>query len=267
MLSAPLWSSSPVADSEHACPSAASLLYAGLTFSLASLAFSFGSWTAQRSHRAAARRQRRARDGAERRHGARHPADPRRPRRRPRRRAPTASGSRKSLRRAATSQPALVDEIKRQLQSEMGLMPVRLLRERRESFVELNAYDNFGKSELRHGRLPGQRLLRHREARASSRSTNRRTARQRKITVDQDPLQGQGPAGAARRHRRCQRRSALRRLGDHPCTQPARSAGAARRHELTATTSPIRSSASATTTRRASSSAPATSASARRTAS
>jgi S1-C subfamily serine protease len=40
----------------------------------------------------------------------------------------------------------LIDEIKRQLQSEMGLLPVRLLRERRQSFVELNAYDNFGKS-------------------------------------------------------------------------------------------------------------------------
>jgi hypothetical protein len=40
----------------------------------------------------------------------------------------------------------LVEEIKRQIQSEMGLLPVRLLRERRESFVEMNAYDNFGKS-------------------------------------------------------------------------------------------------------------------------
>jgi hypothetical protein len=40
----------------------------------------------------------------------------------------------------------LVAEIKRQLQDEMGLMPVRLLRERRESFVELNAYDNAGKT-------------------------------------------------------------------------------------------------------------------------
>jgi hypothetical protein len=45
-----------------------------------------------------------------------------------------------------TPQTALVDEIKRQLQSEMGLLPVRLLRERRESFVELNAYDNLGKT-------------------------------------------------------------------------------------------------------------------------
>jgi hypothetical protein len=41
---------------------------------------------------------------------------------------------------------ALVREIKRQLQSEMGLMPVRLLRERRESFVELKGVDNFGTS-------------------------------------------------------------------------------------------------------------------------
>jgi hypothetical protein len=47
---------------------------------------------------------------------------------------------------AGSSQSALVDEVKRQLQSEMGLLPVRLLRERRESFVELNSVDNFGKA-------------------------------------------------------------------------------------------------------------------------
>jgi hypothetical protein len=40
----------------------------------------------------------------------------------------------------------LIEEIKRQLQSEMGLLPVRLLRERRQSFVEMNAWDNYGKS-------------------------------------------------------------------------------------------------------------------------
>jgi S1-C subfamily serine protease len=45
-----------------------------------------------------------------------------------------------------TPQNTLIEEVKRQLQSEMGLLPVRLLRERRESFVELNAYDNFGKT-------------------------------------------------------------------------------------------------------------------------
>ena len=47
---------------------------------------------------------------------------------------------------SGASQSVMVEEIKRQLQSEMGLMPVRLLRERRESFVELNAVDNFGKA-------------------------------------------------------------------------------------------------------------------------
>jgi len=47
---------------------------------------------------------------------------------------------------AGDARTALVDEVKRQLQSEMGLFPVRLLRERRESFVELNAVDNFGKT-------------------------------------------------------------------------------------------------------------------------
>ncbi len=40
----------------------------------------------------------------------------------------------------------LVGEIMRQLQNEMGLLPVRLLRERRDSFVELYAYDNLGKT-------------------------------------------------------------------------------------------------------------------------
>lgn len=47
---------------------------------------------------------------------------------------------------AGSAQSALVGEIKRQLQTEMGLLPVQLLRERRESFVELNAVDNFGKA-------------------------------------------------------------------------------------------------------------------------
>jgi hypothetical protein len=40
----------------------------------------------------------------------------------------------------------LVGEIKRQLQNEMGLLPVQLLRERKDSFVELYAYDNLGKT-------------------------------------------------------------------------------------------------------------------------
>jgi len=44
------------------------------------------------------------------------------------------------------SRAALVADIKRQLTSEMGLLPVSLLRERRESFVELYSYDMTGAS-------------------------------------------------------------------------------------------------------------------------
>src|SRR5262245_58852440 len=40
----------------------------------------------------------------------------------------------------------MVAEIKQELQSEMGLLPVRLLRERRSSFVELYSSDSFGKT-------------------------------------------------------------------------------------------------------------------------
>jgi hypothetical protein len=38
----------------------------------------------------------------------------------------------------------MVAEIKQEIQDEMGLLPVHLLRERRSSFVELYAYDNSG---------------------------------------------------------------------------------------------------------------------------
>ncbi len=44
------------------------------------------------------------------------------------------------------SRAALVADIKQQLKHEMGLMPVSLLRERRQSFVELYSYDATGAS-------------------------------------------------------------------------------------------------------------------------
>jgi hypothetical protein len=43
------------------------------------------------------------------------------------------------------SRSALVEDIKKQLQSEMGLLPIRILRERRNSFVEVHADDTSGK--------------------------------------------------------------------------------------------------------------------------
>jgi hypothetical protein len=44
------------------------------------------------------------------------------------------------------SRAKLMAEIKEELQNEMGLVPLRLLRERRSSFVELYAEDNLGKT-------------------------------------------------------------------------------------------------------------------------
>ncbi len=44
------------------------------------------------------------------------------------------------------SRAALVADIKQQLKTEMGLMPVSLLRERRRSFVEMYSYDATGAS-------------------------------------------------------------------------------------------------------------------------
>ncbi|HEX6465380.1 MAG TPA: serine protease [Vicinamibacterales bacterium] len=44
------------------------------------------------------------------------------------------------------SRAALVADIKQQLKTEMGLMPVSLLRERRQSFVEMYSYDVLGSS-------------------------------------------------------------------------------------------------------------------------
>ena len=38
----------------------------------------------------------------------------------------------------------LVEQIKKQLQAELGLVPIRVLRDRRKSFVEINAYDKSG---------------------------------------------------------------------------------------------------------------------------
>jgi hypothetical protein len=117
------------------------IVYAGLTFSLASLTFSLGSWSAQRTmakqlaendSRVAALRAdlnrgilQMKQSGTSGTNGQRQPD------------VVAASGEQPN---------PMVEEIKRQLQAEMGLMPVRLLRNRRESFVELNAYDNGGKA-------------------------------------------------------------------------------------------------------------------------
>jgi trypsin-like peptidase len=47
---------------------------------------------------------------------------------------------------STTARARMVAEIKQQLQSEMGLLPLQMLRDRRSSFVELYSYDNLGKT-------------------------------------------------------------------------------------------------------------------------
>jgi len=44
------------------------------------------------------------------------------------------------------SRAALIADVKRELSAEMGLLPLTLLRDRRNSFVELNSYDDHGAS-------------------------------------------------------------------------------------------------------------------------
>ena len=97
----------------------------------------------------------------------------------------------------------MVAEIKRELQSEMGLLPVPLLRDRRSSFVELYSTDNFGQDQLRHRRLSRRRLLRHRQARG-----RRAEGRGRPAEHAQD----------RRRSRSCTRARRFRRSSSTPAT-------------------------------------------------
>ena len=103
--------------------------YLGLTFSLAALTFSVGSWTAQRAiaRQLASNDARMAelRDDMARAILQFRQAET----------AATPSGTNgqrqpEVVPAGGGAQPALVEEIKRQLQSEMGLLPVRLLRGR-----------------------------------------------------------------------------------------------------------------------------------------
>jgi hypothetical protein len=120
-----------------------SVLFAGLTFSLTALAFSLGSWFTNRAiaqqlanndARVAQLRDDMARSILQIREAQRQPS------------GTSGQHNPEIVPAAGEPQSAFVDEIKREIQSEMGLFPVRLLRERKESFVELNAIDNSGKT-------------------------------------------------------------------------------------------------------------------------
>jgi hypothetical protein len=58
----------------------------------------------------------------------------------------TAGTSGRHEPKADAGRASMVAEIKEQLQTEMGLLPVQILRDRRSSFVELYSYDNLGKT-------------------------------------------------------------------------------------------------------------------------
>lgn len=66
------------------------------------------------------------------------------------RRQPTATGTSGTSSSSdpidVASRASIIEDVKRQLQSEMGLFPLNLMRERRESFVELYSYDDRGAS-------------------------------------------------------------------------------------------------------------------------
>src|SRR5215207_9068187 len=103
-----------------------SLLYVGLTFSLSALTFSLGSWV---THQAIAKQlvDQDARVAALRDDMARSIMSMREAQRRP-----SGTGGQSGAEvvpAAGDSQSAFVDEIKRQIQSEMGLFPVQLLRD------------------------------------------------------------------------------------------------------------------------------------------
>jgi trypsin-like peptidase len=60
--------------------------------------------------------------------------------------AGTAGHSKDDVAPGATARARMVAEIKQELQNEMGLLPVQMLRDRRSSFVELYSYDSLGKT-------------------------------------------------------------------------------------------------------------------------
>ena len=151
----------------------------------------------------------------------------------------------------------------RELQSEMGLLPVQLLRDRRSSFVELYSSRQLREDELRDGRLSRATATSSRSSTPSSRSRTKTTGRAREDRLGQDRLRGQGDSGEGRRHRRRRSRGPQRRLGDHQARADLDLPALRVEHRRSPTTSPSRSSGSATTTRRASSCRPATSASGR----
>jgi len=164
---------------------------------------------------------------------------------------------------SAAARKRMVAEIKQELQSEMGLLPVHLLRDRRSSFVELYSYDTLGKTNYgTAGYLGGGYFITVKHAVVALKDEDDRQSSRRIMSVkivyrgkeiparviDTGDADQEVHSGDWRSSRRaistCRRFASIRR---------------------SPTISPTRSSGSATTIRRGSSCRPATSARARRT--
>ena len=160
----------------------------------------------------------------------------------------------------------MVAEIKEELQNEMGLVPVQLLRDRRSSFVELYSYDNLGKTNYGTAGYLGNGYfitVKHAVVALPDDDGSGERAQDR---VDQGRLPRQGDSGEGRRLRATPTSRCTAATGRSSSTReldlPALHADTGYRVRLRR----VRSSGWATTTRRASSSRPATSASGRPTA-
>ena len=119
-----------------------------------------------------------------------------------------SSGTVRNPNDVALISDGIVERVKLDLRHEMGWLPARTLRARRASFVELYASDR-ARGNLRHGRVPRQRLLHHGQARGDGTwpaTRWPRSARRVKLRI------GERPAHRARRRRR--RRAAEVDAGD-----------------------------------------------------
>ena len=132
---------------------------------------------------------------------------------------------------SAASRARMVAEIKKELQQEMGLVPVTLLRDRRSSFVELHSYDNLGKPNYgTAGYLGNGYFITVKHAVVALKDNADRQST-RKIASEKR-LQGKGDSGEGRRYGRRRRRSTQRRLGDYQDARGPGSAGAACRFSV-----------------------------------
>ena len=139
------------------------------------------------------------------------------------------------------SRAALVADIKQQLTTEMGLMPVSMLRERRQSFVEMYSYDGTGASNygtagyLGHGYFI---TVKHGVIALGEATESREDH------LGEDHGQRPRAGGAHRRRRRRPGRGRSRRLGHPEGEGDGRPAAAQDEPGLRRSSSPTRSSAS-----------------------